>query len=145
MIDQPSTQPVRPLSPGQKIMVRETFALLMPSAAYVAALLYSRLFEIAPRLNALFHTDMHLQGDRLMQAIGLAVAHLDYLDTLAPALQALGRRHAAYGVVPADYDVVAEALLWTFDRCLGEKFTPDVRRAWAETYAIVAREMLDSA
>ncbi len=115
----------------------------MPSAAYVAALLYSRLFEIAPRLSALFHTDTHFQGDRLMQAIGGAVEHLDDLDTITPELHTLGRRHAAYGVVPTDYDVVGEALLWTFDRCLAEKFTPDVRRAWATTYAVLAREMLD--
>jgi nitric oxide dioxygenase len=143
MIDQPSTQPLRPLSPGQKIMVRETFTLLIPSAAYVAALLYSRLFEIAPHLHALFQTDMHLQGDRLMRAVGLAIEHLDDLETIAPELRALGRRHTGYGVVADDYDVVGGALLWTLDRCLGEKFTDDVRRAWADTYAILARTMLD--
>ena len=124
-------------------MVRETFALLIPSAAYVAALLYSRLFEIAPRLHALFQTDMHLQGDRLMRAIGLAIEHLDDLETITPEVRALGRRHTAYGVVPDDYDVVGEALLWTLDRCLGEKFTGDVRRAWADMYAILTRAMLE--
>src|SRR5690349_24748642 len=122
MIDHYATQPLHPLSPGQKLMVRETFAVLVPSATYVAALLYSRLFEIAPRLHALFHTDMHLQSERLIQAIAAAIEHLDDLETITPEVQALGHRHAAYGVVAADYDVAAEALLWTFDRCLGDKF-----------------------
>jgi hypothetical protein len=40
-----------------------------------------------------------------------------------------GRRHAAYGALPAHCEVVGAALPWTLEQGLGEAFTPDVRAA----------------
>jgi hemoglobin-like flavoprotein len=56
-------------------------------------------------------------------------------------VQALGRRHAGYGVTDEHYDMVAEALLWTLQQGLGEYFTPDVAAAWCSAYAILADVM----
>jgi nitric oxide dioxygenase len=60
-------------------------------------------------------------------------------------VEALGNRHAGYGVTDAHYDTVATALLWTLEQGLGEGFTPDVREAWIETYAILANVMQNGA
>ena len=56
---------------------------------------------------------------------------------LVPALEALGRRHAGYGVEGRHYDTVGGALLDTLAECLGRTFTPKVRDAWAALYTIV--------
>ena len=40
-----------------------------------------------------------------------------------------------------NYDIVAEALLWTLEQGLGPKFTPQVRDAWTTTYTVLARTM----
>ena len=77
----------------------------------------------------------------LMQVLGVAVASLDRIQTLIPTLHDLGRRHAGYGVRDENYDIVAEALLWTLEQGLGPKFTPQVRDAWTTTYAVLARAM----
>jgi hemoglobin-like flavoprotein len=63
------------------------------------------------------------QGDKLMAMIGTAVANLDRLDAIVPAVQNLGRRHATYGVQPSHYDTVAIALLWTLEQRLGDAYT----------------------
>jgi hypothetical protein len=60
-------------------------------------------------------------------------------------VQALGRRHLAYGVRDEHYDTVGGALLWTLEKGLGEAFTPDVKEAWTVVYGIVARVMKDAA
>jgi nitric oxide dioxygenase len=60
-------------------------------------------------------------------------------------VRALGRRHAGYGVAPADYETVGVALLATLEKGLGDAFTPEVRDAWAACIALVATEMLDAA
>ena len=70
---------------------------------------------------------------------------LDKLDQIVPAVQALGRRHAGYGVREEHYATVGAALLWTLDRGLGDAFTPEVRDAWADAYGILATVMIEAA
>jgi len=86
-----------PLTARQQDLVRDTFTLLAPSATDVVALLYARLFEVAPKLRPLFHADVRAQGDKLIQALALAVSHLDDLESIAPGVRALGKRHQQYG------------------------------------------------
>ena len=79
-----------------------------------------------------------------MTAIGAAVSGLRRFETLLPALRELGRRHAGYGVTDAHYDTVAAALLWTLEKGLGSRFTPEVRTAWARAYALIAGAMQEA-
>ena len=57
---------------------------------------------------------------------------------IAPTIQALGQRHAGYGVADKDYATAAEALLWTLGQGLGDAFTPKTRAAWVEAHTILA-------
>jgi hemoglobin-like flavoprotein len=129
------------MTPEDKRLVRETFAQIRPIADQAAALFYGRLFEMVPHYRALFTHDMDEQGKKLMQMIGVAVAHLDNLGEIVPAVQALGERHVEYGVQSADYAVVGEALLWTLAQGLGDAFTAEVERAWTAVYGVLAATM----
>jgi len=53
---------------------------------------------------------------------------------LVPVLQALGERHAEYGVMPNQFPVVGEALMWTLEQGLGEAWTPILKSAWSEAW-----------
>lgn len=48
-----------------------------------------------------------------MNTVGTAVSMLRRLDELVPILKELGTAHKGYGVVPAHYPVVGQALLDT--------------------------------
>jgi hemoglobin-like flavoprotein len=131
------------LTPEQKVLVQDSFALVAPIAEEAAALFYERLFQLDPGLRQLFSTDIREQGRKLMQMLAIAVNSLDNLSNLLPALHALGRRHVAYGVTPQHFAVVGEALLWTLERGLGAAFTTDVREAWTSVYRVLAHTTLD--
>lgn len=133
------------MDPEQIALVRASFAQVAPSAREAAALFYGRLFEIAPNLRALFRGDMEAQGAKLMAMLATAVGNLDQLDTIVPAVRALGARHAGYGVNPADYAPVADALLWTLSEALGDAFTPETQAAWVAAYTILAGQMQQGA
>jgi hemoglobin-like flavoprotein len=133
------------MTPENQAYVRESFAKIAPIAPQAAALFYDRLFVLDPMLKPLFKGDMNEQGRNLMAMIGTAVANLGQLETIVPAVQDLGRRHAAYGVKPADYDTVGAALLWTLGQGLGDAFTPPVEAAWIEAYTVLATVMKDAA
>lgn len=133
------------MTPQDKTLVRETFGMVAPIADQAAALFYDRLFTLAPQFRALFAHDMDEQGKKLMQTLGVAVAHLDNLDAIIPTVQKLGQRHAGYGVQPEDYAIVGEALLWTLEQGLGDAFTPEVKQAWATVYEALANVMKEAA
>ena len=125
----------------QKRLVQASFEQVKPIADVAARLFYGCLFELDPRLEALFTGDLEEQGRKLMRMIGLAVKGLDKLDELVPTLLALGGRHASYGVVEHDYVTVRRALLWTLERGLGAAFTPEVRESWSTVYNLLADTM----
>jgi hemoglobin-like flavoprotein len=133
------------MTPEQIKRVQDSFAKVRPIAGTAANLFYGRLFEIAPQVRALFPEDMAEQKQKLMAMLGLAVANLAHPETVVPALQDLGRKHVAYGTQAAHYEPVGAALLWTLEQGLGPDFTPEVREAWTETYALVARVMQQAA
>ena len=129
------------VTPAQITAVQKSFRLVAPIADTAAHLFYTRLFELDPALRSLFRGDMREQGRKLMQMLTVVVTGLDRLDAVVPAVQALGRRHAAYGVQPEHFDTVAAALLWTLAQGLGPAFTPDVEAAWTAAYTILADTM----
>jgi hemoglobin-like flavoprotein len=133
------------MTPQQIKLVQSSFAKVAPIADLAADLFYSRLFEIAPDVRRLFPDDLSGQKKKLMGMLGTAVAGLGKLDTLVPAVQALGRRHAGYGVTAGHYVPVGAALLWTLEKGLGDAFTTETREAWATAYRLLADTMMDAA
>ena len=134
------------MTPEQKQIVRDTFALVEPIAETAAALFYGRLFELDPSLRRLFsHADMDAQGLKLMQTMAVVVKGLDDLPTIVGAVQALGRRHVGYGVHAAHYDTVGAALLWTLAQGLGDAFDAPARAAWTDAYGLLSSVMQDAA
>src|SRR5437588_6309411 len=125
------------MTPEQTKLVQQSFEQVLPIADVAAELFYKRLFERDPSLRLLFKGDMKEQGRKLMTMIRVAVANLDRLDTIVPAVQGLGTRHIAYGVQDHHYDTVGSALLWTLEKGLGEAFTPETKIAWTEVYTIL--------
>src|SRR6266487_2270126 len=126
------------MTPEQMVLVQESFRLVEPIADTAAELFYKRLFELDPSLRVLFPEDMRAQRRNLMQMLTIAVRGLRRLDAIVPAIQALGRRHAGYGVRPEHFDTVGAALLWTLAQGLGPAFTPEVRDAWVALYGVLA-------
>lgn len=129
------------MTPAQIALVQQTFEQVKPIADVAADLFYNRLFELDPSLRPLFRGDMQEQGRKLMQMLSVAVAGLTRLDTLVPAVEALGRRHVGYGVKDEHYATVGAALLWTLGQGLGNAFTPDVEAAWATAYGVLSSVM----
>jgi hemoglobin-like flavoprotein len=129
------------MTPRQIKLVQQSFTQIEPVTEQTATLLYDRLFVLAPELKPLFADDIHDQGRKLMQVIATAVHNLDRLAEVTPAVQALGRRHADYGVEEGHYGLVAVALLWALERSLDKAFTAEVQEAWTVAYMTLAETM----
>jgi nitric oxide dioxygenase len=129
------------MTPHQIDLVQQSFGEVKPIAAAAADLFYNRLFMLDPSLRPMFKGEMTRQGQMLMSMIGAAVNGLRNLDKLTPAVRQLGARHVDYGVRTEHYATVGSALMWTLEQGLGEKFTPEVRDAWAGAYQLLSEVM----
>src|SRR4051812_40917911 len=82
---------------------------------------YAHLFAIDSGIARMFGgVDMAAQKKKLAQSLAVVVTALDDLDSLLPALAALGKRHVSYGVEQRHFDAVGDALLWALRDSVGE-------------------------
>lgn len=133
------------MTPNQIALVQRSWTQVLPLAETAAQMFYERLFTLDPSLRPLFRGEMKEQGRKVMAMISMAVNGLTRLEQLVPAVQALGRRHAGYGVRDEHYATVGAALLWTLEQGLGNSFTPAVREAWTAAYGVLSSTMKDAA
>ena len=129
------------MNAAQQDLVRTSFAKLAVMPEVAGALFYERLFAANPDFRLLFKNDMRVQGLKLMTTLAMVVYNLPEPGKVSPAIRDLAVRHVGYGVRLADYDTLAEALLWTLEQALGKAFTPAVRQAWTVCYDELAGEM----
>ncbi|MBV9881181.1 MAG: hemin receptor [Gemmatirosa sp.] len=132
----------RPASPDRRDLLLAIWPDTPAGGEALAERFYTRLFVLAPEVHRLFAaTDMAAQRRKLAEMLRWMVASLDAPDALVPGTAALARRHVRYGVHDHDYDAVGEALRDALAGTLGDRFTPEVREAWAEAYALLAGVM----
>ncbi len=122
-------------------LVKTSFGKIEPIAEKAAALFYAKLFELDPKLRGLFKGDVYEQGKKLMQVIAYTVENLEQIEEIIPQVQALGARHADYGVEDVHYETVGAALMWTFEKALSKEFTASTREAWTVIYSLLAQAM----
>lgn len=130
---------------SQISLVQDSFKKVAPIAEAAAELFYGRLFEIAPQVKPMFaESDMKSQGQKLMMTLSVAVKGLSDLDSIVPIVQKLGVTHIKYGVKEEHFPIVADALLWTLEKGLGDDWNEELKGAWVEAYTILSGTMIDA-
>ena len=129
------------MTPKQIALVQSTWQQVLAISDAAASIFYERLFKLDPSLRILFKDDMGEQRRKLIAMLTAIVNSLQRFDSLVPAIEDMGRRHARYGVQDRHYAIVGLALLGTLEQGLPEDFSTDVREAWSAVYGLVARTM----
>jgi hemoglobin-like flavoprotein len=133
------------VTPEQIRLVQDSFERLWPATNKVTSAFYDRLFVLAPETRRLFSADLSHQKMKLMGMIASAIGSLERPEMFESILTSLGRHHVDYGVVPAHYEPVGEALLWSLEQTLGADFDDETRAAWVALYARIRETMLGAA
>jgi|SRR5688572_15993280 hemoglobin-like flavoprotein len=124
-------------------IVRQSWAQLAGREVELSEVFYRLLFERAPARAELFAgTDMIGQRLKFAQMLTDIVRYAETHNEIVPDLKALADRHVEYGVAGSDYGVAGAVLLDALGEVLGERFTPEVRTAWAGAYGVAADVML---
>jgi len=111
----------------------------------IGDLFYTKLFADNPAVKKMFPADMKQQYVKLTDMLTSIVSRLDQLDALSEEIAAMAQRHVQYGVRPAHYKLVGNALLWTLEKGLGNDWTDEVKDAWLTCYTILSDTMINAA
>lgn len=129
-------------------LLAESVRLVAGVAPELARRFYARLFAARPFLRGLFPAQpeaMIAQHDKLVKALLSLVAGYARPELLAPALAQLGRDHRKFGVRPAHYDAVGEALVGALRELAGPAWRAEYEQAWSRAYAHAAHAMIAAA
>jgi hemoglobin-like flavoprotein len=77
----------------------------------------------------------------LTRALVAVMDHLDDAAWFTETLEALGAKHADYGITDVMYDWVGEALLATLAEVAGADWSPALASVWSRAYAAIASAM----
>jgi hemoglobin-like flavoprotein len=122
---------------------------------------FCRIFELAPIALNMYKFGSEFEGNEeelyksksfkahargVVKMLDAAVNMLGPdLEPATKTLITLGKKHVKYGVLPAHYGIVGEALLYTLETALGDKWTPLVKKGWVGVYTFVSSAMMAGA
>jgi hemoglobin-like flavoprotein len=133
------------MDPHAVTLVQQSFEKAAMLGDSVAEIFYGELFAIDPSLRPMFKGDMAEQRRKLLSALALVVGSLHAPQAILAPVRALAVRHVGYGVRPAHYTDVGNALIRTLEKGLGDQFTPELRQAWIAAYGLLADVMKEAA
>jgi hypothetical protein len=109
--------------------------------------MYPSGIEFQGREEEMYKSDIFLRHAKgVVQMLDEAVNMLGPdLGPVSKTLTDLGARHVAYGVIPAHYGIVGEALLHTLATALGDKWTDTVKQGWTAVYGFLSTAMIEGA
>jgi len=133
------------LSPSSRPFITASVPILREQGPAIAGTFYTRLFAAHPELKNVFNLgnqESGAQRQALSDALIAYAAHIDSAQALAPVLSRIAHKHAAVGVKPAHYPIVARHLLAAIAEVLGEAASPALLSAWDEAYWLLAGELI---
>ena len=129
----------------QKELVEDSWDFVITNTKEAGMIFYSRLFEIAPQLKPLFKESSEAQAKKLVALITYAVTKLHTIDEIVDDVKSLGIRHGNYNVKPEHYAIVAQALLWTLEKALQNRWNEEMKEAWVAVYTLLSTTMINAA
>ena len=99
------------LTAGDIERVRHSFDHVWSVSRQTVDLFYERLFEITPELRSLFPAESNEMKQKFISTLAVIVGSLNNVDLVFPMVDTLTKHHVDYGVQPAYYPTIGEALL----------------------------------
>lgn len=127
-------------------VVKATVPVLRDHGADVTSVFYRNMLTDNPELKSVFNQGNQATGHQakaLADAVYAYARHIETPAVLGPAIKHITQKHASLFIKPEQYDIVGKFLLEAFAQVLGDAFTPEIRRAWAEAYTELAKTLIN--
>ncbi|MFP3891809.1 globin domain-containing protein [uncultured Ralstonia sp.] len=133
------------LSEQAKPLIDASVPVLREHGLTITQTFYRNMFASHPELTNLFNMGNQANGSQqqsLASAVFAYAANHGNNAALAPVVGRIVHKHAAVGIKPSHYPIVARHLLGAIAEVLGEAATPELIAAWDEAYWLLAAELI---
>lgn len=133
------------LSESARPYIQASVPVLRERGGQITRHFYAQMFAAHPELTNLFNMGNQANGSQqgaLAAAVLAYAANIDNAAALAPVAERIAHKHAAVGIKPAHYPIVARHLLGAIKHVLGDAATPELLAAWDEAYWLLAGELI---
>lgn len=124
--------------------VQESWRFVLANSTDIGKMFYERLFELVPELKVYFKTDIALQSEKFTSTITVILAKAYGGYSFMGDVKHLASRHSMYGARAEHYDRVGEALLWTLEKAMGNKWDNELKSIWKSMYCQLSELMIKS-
>jgi nitric oxide dioxygenase len=138
---------VRALTEADKAAVAATAPVLAEHGVTITKEMYKVMLANNPQLKNIFSLPAQANESQPRALAGSVygyAANIHDLSPLVPTVVRIAEKHAALGVKPEHYAVVAENLMGAISRVLGDAFTPQLQEAWYHAYWQLAKIFIDA-
>ncbi len=132
------------MTPDQLALVQSSYAALGADASAMAVDFYRRLFAADSSTRALFTDGPEIMALKFTAELEAIVEAITSFDEFRSRVDALGARHADYGVQTEHYRAVGDALIGALAARLHRAWDPALEAAWRRAYNLVAEVMMDA-
>ncbi|GAA5542270.1 hypothetical protein Brsp02_02898 [Brucella sp. NBRC 113783] len=112
--------------------ILESLSKLIPATERVDNLFNSRLLEAYPDIYRVFAADIDPAERSLMQTLTVMLCEVRHFGSIRVTVRALTGTHKICRLIDTYYEALAETLVWTLRRSLGDCFTAEMERIWWE-------------
>ncbi|MHA6847799.1 globin domain-containing protein [Ralstonia syzygii] len=133
------------LSEQSKPLIDASVPVLREHGLTITQTFYRNMFASHPELTNLFNMGNQANGSQqqsLAAAVFAYAANHGNNAALAPVVGRIVHKHAAVGIRPSHYPIVARHLLGAIAEVLGDAATPELLAAWDEAYWLLAAELI---
>jgi nitric oxide dioxygenase len=133
------------LSNQSRPLIQASVPVLREHGPHIARTFYTNMFAAHPELKNVFNMGNQASGAQQQALSGALLAYaanIDNAEALLPVVRRIAHKHAAVGVKPAHYPIVARQLLGAISEVLCAAATPELLAAWDEAYWLLAGELI---
>lgn len=130
-----------PLSRKEILLIKGSWEKILENKIEIRKSFYSKIMEIDPSTTPIFR-ESFLSIKSLPDSFDFMYKNVDNLKEIVPEIKRLGLKHKTYKVKPKHFPIGKEALLWTFQKYLGNDFTEELREAWKNLFDFMSENMI---
>jgi nitric oxide dioxygenase len=137
------------LSDQNRAVVEATLPVVGTHIGEIAQRFYAHLFAAHPELlDGTFNRGNQARGEQQQALAGSVAAFATALiqqpeHVPESLLRRIAHKHASLGIMPDQYQVVHDNLMWAIVDVLGDAVTPQVAAAWDEVYWLMANALIN--
>lgn len=127
--------------PAHRVLVKENIELIGKDIDQLSQIFYRELFHLDISLKSVFSGNVVFLNKKFANMLA-TLKNVTYLEKITSSVEQMGERHLQkYGAQLEHFEPMQKALILALKDYFGERFSPELEKAWNQVFQEVAEIM----